>query len=229
MTVALATVSQDRWANASSAGRASCSTARSARIARRNSDSQSCADVPLSFTVARMGRNSKPAPLPAWVQTVGAMLDSKGLVRAACNTCHQYRDVDLARLVKLKGRDYSLIDRRIGCRLTPGCLGMVRFHYQGGVMRPLWTSEAVERWMWESELAVGDRAIEVLRAALDRAATEIVQTPRVAAALTALKRRCAERTALDWFWTSAGTPNGQSRWQNCNAALNAIRRQCRSR
>lgn len=92
------------------------------------------------------------ARFPAWTASVGAMLDahqqgSKGCaVQVSCTKCRLWRPVALGELVAAKGRDWSLINRRYRCRMSPGCDGWNRFHYQSGVMRPLWTEEQGDAW-----------------------------------------------------------------------------------
>ncbi|MEA3044613.1 MAG: hypothetical protein QOH47_2451 [Sphingomonadales bacterium] len=93
------------------------------------------------------GRIQTRQNMPAWVQTVGAMLAEGCEVRAMCQVCRRWEPVDLAKIAAAKGPDYSLIDRRSRCRFTPGCKGWVRFAYLLGVFRPLWTTAAAERWM----------------------------------------------------------------------------------
>lgn len=89
---------------------------------------------------------------PAWVQTVGESLrfiaeGERIEIKAWCHGgCGKTRMVDFEKLCAAEGPDYSLIDRRCRCTLTPGCKGWVRFHYKLGVFRPLWTDEAGARW-----------------------------------------------------------------------------------
>lgn len=81
-----------------------------------------------------------PAIMPAWVQTLGAMLDQgegRVLVRASCTYCKGSRDIDIAALAAKVGRDYSLVNRRCRCRILPGCPGWNRFYYAMG--RNTWT------------------------------------------------------------------------------------------
>lgn len=78
--------------------------------------------------------------------TIGGMLDAGTRIRAICTECTS-RDVDLAQLIAIKGRDYCLINRRCRCPITPGCGGRVRFYYLCGVYRPLWDEETAMRWL----------------------------------------------------------------------------------
>jgi hypothetical protein len=94
----------------------------------------------------------RAAILPSWVQTVGVMRDNDTRVRAFYSSCNIWIDVDIAALAGRVGDAYSLIDRRSRCRLTPTCTGWVRFLYCHGVYRPLWTDEAVTRWLTPSSL-----------------------------------------------------------------------------
>ena len=68
-------------------------------------------------------------------------------VRVICNGCRECRDVDLQALAAKVGPEYSLIDRRCRCRITPGCVGWNRFMYLFGVYRHLWSYERDEIWM----------------------------------------------------------------------------------
>jgi hypothetical protein len=68
-------------------------------------------------------------------------------------------------------------------------------------------------------------ALEILRAARDRAQHEPVKTPEVRQALTALNRHCREGDRLVWFWEWADYSNAIARRQNLHAALNGILRQ----
>lgn len=109
-----------------------------------------------------MGYRRGPAGFPAWTLTVGEMLQAQQgagscAVTVTCTACKVGRDVDLAAIVARKGPDVSLINRRARCRLTAGCTGWNRFHYQSGVMRPLWTEACTFAWMeadWQSRRAV---------------------------------------------------------------------------
>jgi len=90
------------------------------------------------------------AIIPTFAQTIGAMLDSNANVKAACTKCGVHQAVDLAKLIAAKSRDYSLVNRRCPCRLTPGCKGWNRFHYSAShstPLRPLWVDgEVYPRW-----------------------------------------------------------------------------------
>lgn len=69
-------------------------------------------------------------------------------VRATCSTCGGFRDIDLQALAAKVGPEYSLVNRRSPCKLTPGCKGWVKFMYNKGVMRFLWTYE--QEWVWDA-------------------------------------------------------------------------------
>lgn len=88
--------------------------------------------------------------IPQWAEAIGAMLDSRCCIVAACTKCGVHRDVDLAKLIAAKGRSYSLVNRRCPCRITPGCKGWNRFHYSASEstpLRPLWVErEVYPRW-----------------------------------------------------------------------------------
>lgn len=84
--------------------------------------------------------------IPAWVRTVGAMIDEGIEIRASCDRhCSDWFVVDLEKLRRLKGPDYSLVNRRSRCK-TPGCKGWVKFYFPLGVYRPLWDEETDLRW-----------------------------------------------------------------------------------
>lgn len=100
-----------------------------------------------------MGRRSGPTGFPAWTATIAAMRATRDekpddfRVQVTCTACGQYREVDLDGLIAAKGPGYSLVNKRFRCKLTRGCRGWNRFHYQGGVMRPLWDHRTLERWI----------------------------------------------------------------------------------
>ncbi|HWK67537.1 MAG TPA: hypothetical protein VNS34_21625 [Rhizobiaceae bacterium] len=53
-------------------------------------------------------------------------------VRAMCEKCRGYRDVDLQALAEALGADYDLWNRTTKpCRITPGCDGRNRFYFSG--------------------------------------------------------------------------------------------------
>lgn len=85
------------------------------------------------------------AMIPSWAKTLGAMIDGETQVRVRCSGCAEvklFTMADLEALAAKVGRDYSLVDRRCRCRLTPGCRGWNRLYYLHGVFRPL-----VDRWV----------------------------------------------------------------------------------
>ena len=90
-----------------------------------------------------------PSRFPAWTETLGAMLDHGAEIRALCTKSCGYRDIDIAALCERLGREYSLIDRRCACRITPGCKGWNRFYYLQATYRPLWTEARSTQWMLE--------------------------------------------------------------------------------
>lgn len=90
---------------------------------------------------------------PGWTHTAGAMLAHRtGRVRAYCGECRRGRAVNLRRLVERKGADYSLINRRTRCRFTPGCMGVVYFHFHDVADIPLVEERALRAWR-EQDLA----------------------------------------------------------------------------
>jgi hypothetical protein len=90
---------------------------------------------------------------PAWTHTLDSMIEqvSDGFqVKASCTVCGGWRRLDRVALERLRekvGGGFSLVNKRCACRLRPGCPGKNRFHYQSGVMRPLWDDHALAWWM----------------------------------------------------------------------------------
>ena len=75
----------------------------------------------------------KTAPnISRWALTLGGMIDFGGVVQVWCDRCRGSAEVDLTALAEKVGRDYSLVDRRCRCRLTPGCIGWNCFRYATG-------------------------------------------------------------------------------------------------
>lgn len=75
------------------------------------------------------------------------MAASDAKISVSCDRCNAYRDVDIPALLAKVGPNYSLINRRCRCKLTPGCNGWNRFRYLHGVMRRLWDDNASDRWL----------------------------------------------------------------------------------
>ncbi len=86
---------------------------------------------------------------PLWARTLGAMIDEGCKVRAICDRCHEWKDVDITALAARVGPEYSLINRRCPCRLRQGCAGWNRFYILLAVYRPLWTDERSKQWTLE--------------------------------------------------------------------------------
>lgn len=84
---------------------------------------------------------------PSSVQTVGAMVREKAEVAAVCDLCRGRQQIDLPALLAKVGPEYSLINRRCRCRITPGCKGWNTFRYLWGVYRGLYDDRAQERWL----------------------------------------------------------------------------------
>lgn len=108
--------------------------------------------------------------VPAWTKTLATMLDcvrerpDTEWVRCWCDTCKRVRTLDaatLAALVQKVGPDYSLINRRSRCKLSPGCVGWVSFKFYHGVFRRLNDDRTEERWQEEdAKLRSAMRLIE---------------------------------------------------------------------
>jgi hypothetical protein len=100
-----------------------------------------------------MGYRRGPVGFPGWTQTVHAMKQARDekpddcAVEVMCGECETCRPVDLDALITAKGPTFSLINKRYRCKLTAQCRGWNKFHYQGGVMRPLWTEAQANRWI----------------------------------------------------------------------------------
>lgn len=92
-----------------------------------------------------MGHSPYPRRInKAWLQSLGAMIDADAKIQVQCKKCRRLKRFsrdDLIALAEKVGRDYSLINRRCRCRLTPGCDGWNRFSYLLGVYRPLWDED----------------------------------------------------------------------------------------
>lgn len=90
--------------------------------------------------------------IPTWALTLGAIIDNSTSIQTVCTGCHQYRRFSAEEIVALAekvGRDYSLVDRRCRCKLTPGCTGWNRFEYLHGIYRRLGTEAGRARWLLE--------------------------------------------------------------------------------
>lgn len=89
-----------------------------------------------------MGHNKHvPILLPDRVQTVGKMRDQKACVAALCTKCRTMQKVDLEAIIQLRGRSYSLIDKRGPCRILT-CDGKAIFMWatsEKAPWRPLTT------------------------------------------------------------------------------------------
>lgn len=95
-----------------------------------------------------MVRKFGTVPLwPKHVQCVGNMRDMKADVAAVCEKCRTKFKVDLEALVQLRGRSYSLIDKRGPCRRYE-CDGLAFFVWSPGrgvPFRALTTDEGASR------------------------------------------------------------------------------------
>lgn len=54
-----------------------------------------------------------------------------------CRAFHRFTEGEIVALAERVGYDFSLVNRRCRCRLTPGCDGWNRFDYLAGVYRPM--------------------------------------------------------------------------------------------
>jgi hypothetical protein len=55
---------------------------------------------------------------PVWTRSLGNMIEARALVRFACPACRRLYDVDLEALAMLRGRAWSLINRRARCKAS---------------------------------------------------------------------------------------------------------------
>ena len=68
---------------------------------------------------------------PAWADNLGTLIASGERVRASCDTCRKWKDVDLVALAAHRGEAFDLWGKRTRCRITPGCKGRVLFLVSG--------------------------------------------------------------------------------------------------
>lgn len=68
---------------------------------------------------------------PDWTANLATLIASGEKVRAMCDRCPAYRDLDLPALAAAKGADFSLWGKVSHCRLTEGCPGRNRFYFSG--------------------------------------------------------------------------------------------------
>ena len=86
---------------------------------------------------------------PVWARTVGEMIEAEAQVRFACSACVRVYDVDLEALAMLKGRAWSLIDRRARCKASR-CRARGRFVAAAAADKPfLWLAgaEGMPGWL----------------------------------------------------------------------------------
>ena len=75
---------------------------------------------------------------PFWVRSVGAMVENGIVARVGCVKCGTFFDVDLAAVRAARGKDYSLIDRTMQCKITR-CRGRAYFIAARSMFEPLMT------------------------------------------------------------------------------------------
>ncbi len=96
--------------------------------------------------------DGRPMPAriwPVWARSVGAMIEAGVAVRFACLRCKRLYDVDMEALAMLRGRAWSLIDRRGRCKASK-CRASGRFVAAGGRDQPfilLMSNEAMPGWL----------------------------------------------------------------------------------
>lgn len=113
-----------------------------------------------------MGMGKTAPMIPGWAMTIGAMQAAGARAQVWCSGgCGGSRWLDLPALIAIVGPDYSLLDRRCRCRLTPGCAGWNRFRYSAGENTMAWnlvTEEGLQRWI-DRDYAVRQYAARVMR------------------------------------------------------------------
>ena len=72
---------------------------------------------------------------PVWSRTLGEMIEEQAVVRFACPACKRLYDVDMEALVTLRGRAWSLLDRRARCKAST-CRASGRFVAAAGATQP---------------------------------------------------------------------------------------------
>lgn len=86
---------------------------------------------------------------PVWARSLGAMIEGGVAVRFACPRCKRLYDVDLEALAMLRGRAWSLIDRRARCKASK-CRAAGAFVAAAGQDQPfilLMGAEAMPDWL----------------------------------------------------------------------------------
>ncbi|HEX8533788.1 MAG TPA: hypothetical protein VF662_06440 [Allosphingosinicella sp.] len=86
---------------------------------------------------------------PVWARTLGEMIEAEAAVRFACPACKRVYDVDLEALAMLRGRAWSLIDRKARCKASK-CRTSGRFVAAAGADQPfIWLagSERMPDWL----------------------------------------------------------------------------------
>lgn len=76
------------------------------------------------------------------VSTLDKIIRNEREIQVWCEKCralHVFTQAELIALAEKVGPEFSLIDRRCRCRLTPGCSGWNRFDFKCGVFRPMMT------------------------------------------------------------------------------------------
>ncbi len=86
---------------------------------------------------------------PVWAREIGGMIEAGAVVRFACPECRRLYDVDLESLSMLRGRAWSLIDRKARCKASR-CRASGRFVAAAGADHPfLWLAggERMPDWL----------------------------------------------------------------------------------
>lgn len=97
--------------------------------------------------------------------TVGSLIEAKARVTRYCETCKDHGDVDLERIRRAKGENYSMLDHLPLC--TNGdCIGMIRFSAQLGIRgRFLMTAKGDARYQAHLDWMFTTRTVAIKRKA----------------------------------------------------------------
>jgi len=75
---------------------------------------------------------------PHWARTVEKMIAQSAVVRAGCVKCRTFFDVDLPATARVRGGDFSLIDRTSQCKISK-CRGTAYFVAARSMCDPIMT------------------------------------------------------------------------------------------
>ena len=96
--------------------------------------------------------------MPAHTFTVGELLAKNLTAFWMCQTCRASDDVDLPRIAREKGRDFTLLNRHPPCRRE--CGGRVFFYVRGGMAVHRQTTPDADRQSLRDSAAQTARELE---------------------------------------------------------------------